>query len=79
MPHDVLPQVDEADLLALTLARAREFARAVGILDDAARRGGAGRDPAARDEAPEPDAAGFTSPRCVPAGGGSGKQAAQPQ
>jgi hypothetical protein len=79
MSHEVLPQVDEADLLALTLARAREFARAVGIVDDAARRGGAGRAPVDRDEGPELDAAGFTSPRCVPAGDGSGKQAEQPQ
>lgn len=34
MVEDLLAPVDRLDELALTLARAREFARAVGVLDD---------------------------------------------
>jgi hypothetical protein len=72
MSQDVLDPVAEVDELAVTLARAREFARALGILDDVARRGGGDFASTVQKEAPEPGAEPI-SPCCVPDGGDSGK------
>ena len=71
MSQDVLDPIDQADELALTLARAREFARALGILDDLARRDSAALASGTKEDSPERVVGELTAPCCVPDGGDS--------
>jgi hypothetical protein len=78
MSQVVLDSIDEADELALTLARAREFARALGILGDSRAQSGHNLPPLPEEATTPSDATTVTSPCCAPAGDDSGMKANRP-